>query len=407
MCVFGASIFLAANRPLSWLLLSGMSSVLFFVYGIARPKTLSLSWPLLSAFVLYSLSLAWCVYLSTQNIDDTFSTWLYLPRSIAYAFLAILGYCFAQYSQKTLQWFSIWSGILALYGLTAYATGVNPVLGEQEFYASALEATFVSRNAYALYAGWGCIVSLCCIKVFLRNSGYSYRGSTVSRLVSMTEDLLRYTPFYLISFALCFCALVLTQSRAGIVLGLIGLFVFSLLSRRTQSDKKNKGRLPKALGLACLLGFVALISISPRLAVDGLESGRYDVYVAIVHAISQNLWDGYGLGSFLDAFRPFVPTEMASVEWNTAHSVYLETVFDRGIIGSTVLFSSLLILLIKAIQNFSGKRAQKKIIHSCLLGCLLTGILHAGIDPALQMPAVTSVFALFLGMAVKKSDQSE
>ena len=54
---------------------------------------------------------------------------------------------------------ALWSTGLAVYGIYAYTTGVNPILGEL-LTRDVLQASFVNRNNYATYAVFGALANI-------------------------------------------------------------------------------------------------------------------------------------------------------------------------------------------------------------------------------------------------------
>ena len=68
---------------------------------------------------------------------------------------------------------------------------------------------------------------------------------------------------------------------------------------------------------------------------------RFVIYPIIIEHLGDRLWLGHGFGAFHDTFRPLVPLEAASAEWDFAHSTYLENLWEMGLPAALAFYGAL------------------------------------------------------------------
>ena len=116
-----------------------------------------------------------------------------------------------------------------------------------------------------------------------------------------------------LAFFSCFIALLMTESRAGVMVSLLAFVVaFTLFFRRD---------LPKRSGLAGLgVGAFAVVlllvqvfggAVNRRFDTQNLsDEGRLDTYRATLHMIADHPWFGTGLGTFVWSFPAYRSSEL-------------------------------------------------------------------------------------------------
>ena len=288
---------------------------------------------------------------------------------------------------------AVFGGALAIYGLLAWMTGTNPLTGDPA-YPGFVTASFVNRNAYALYASIGCMACLTAIAMRLPDSA----AEGLARSVAMREFLETLTrtawPFTL-GAILCGLAMLLTGSRAGALCGLLGIamVLMSMVGR-------HLGRRSAFFVLLLLLIVPgALVPVlTERLAgLDPLEDQRLHLYGLVMHGISDRPLLGHGLGAFQESFRAYIDTELGSQEWDMAHSSYLENAWELGIPAALALTLAP-VLIVGQIAMGLAKRKRMRPVLLLALGVGLAGGIHAAVDFSLQMPATAALFAIVLGL---------
>ena len=109
---------------------------------------------------------------------------------------------------------------------------------------------------------------------------------------------------------------------------------------------------------------------------------------------------GSGLGSYLEAFRPFQPAELAGVvEW--AHSDPLQILVTGGLLGlaiSVVAFGSLFLGLVRALQEQPHR--EERALALAGLGALLSLGLHGFVEFNFSLPAIPATLACVAGASL-------
>jgi O-antigen ligase len=179
-------------------------------------------------------------------------------------------------------------------------------------------------------------------------------------------------------------ALLLTSSRGAWLATLVGLL--ALAAARARSP----GRV--AIGLAALLGFCAVAA----LAAPSISIGDRPAYWrAAASDASAHPFVGSGAGSFGDYWLVHRPI---SAYVQDAHSLYLETAAELGVVGLALLGCALLVPLATAVAT----RRQPHV--PVATAAYVTFLVHAGLDWDWEMPATTFA-GLACGAALLASDR--
>ncbi len=329
---------------------------------------------------------------------DPAATWQGVIRLLTYAslfWIACRGGRDADRARRFVNVVALWSIGLAVFGLTALISGFNPIVGVPA-YPGVVTASFINRNAYALYAGIGVLACLSSVMMSMLRRG---RGSQ-TRLLAVRDFLEAQIGggwVYLVGMFVVAIALLSTESRAGTAAAFIGVFTYLAISG-----------VSKGIGLRSLMLVVigvSLIAISfgagglgeRFLFNDPLEDERLVVYRQTIAGIGAAPWLGHGLGAFQDAFRPFMVAEISDGEWDLAHSSYLENTFELGLPAALALFASLFLIAWQIMLGCLSRRRMRP-VAAFAFAVAVTGGLHSIVDFSLQMPATTALFATILGV---------
>lgn len=283
-------------------------------------------------------------------------------------------------------------GLVSAYGLFAYASGDNMVLGEQ---AGALSATFVNRNSFATYAAFGVIINVAFLLHIQKGGDPDDDGRQSLRrfLEAFTSSGWLFT----IAFLVCATALIASQSRGGAIAVAFGGAILLALD---YVRNRRGGRATLVLvGLGGL--FVTLISAAgllQRLVAAPAEEARFKIFGAIVEGIEVRPLLGHGLGAFKDAFRAYVPLPNAGAEWGAAHNTYLELAFELGVPAAILLVLALLLIGLR-VAHGALTRQRHSVVPLAGVGCASAAALHSLFDFSLQIPAIAAAFAVILGLS--------
>ncbi|WP_299938838.1 O-antigen ligase family protein [uncultured Pelagimonas sp.] len=294
-----------------------------------------------------------------------------------------------------LKLFALFSTLLALFGMYAWMTGNNVILGDQ---ARELSASFVNRNSYATFAAFGLLANLAAYSMQQRRSG----GTAKAALRNFLEGFFSGGWIWAFGMLVCAGALMMTQSRAGGAAGLIGLLSFVAIYRIGDGARSWLGLAFLALVGVLAIGATAGGGFLDRVLTTSGEDARFAIYPMVVQGIMDRPLLGHGLGAFEDAFRSYVPLEAATGEWDMAHNSYLENIFELGMVAAGAFYIALGLVVYQIWLGLRG-RVRSRAVLAFSFACVVTAAMHAAFDFSLQMPGLAAFFAFFLGMGYAQS----
>jgi len=432
--VLPSSLILGANRPVLWIFLSVAVLVLFSMHtllALLRPHAPALSkalpllavyaavliWGLAQALLPVSGALAHPAWAPVAEIvgpggavarmsGDPVQGGHYVLRLAAYG--AIFWVMAASALRTKRAWLylkavALFSSALAAYGLVAVTLGIEGAIGYDRPVPGYVTATFTNRNSYAFYGAMGLIVNLAIFLHMLARYTPADSGREAAR--TFLEVFFSGAWIYGVGIVLCGVAVMLTQSRAGAAAAAIGVLVF-LVAR---GWRRPRSLIPLLLIPLPLLAYVALSFGGATLARFGEMDlgGRIAVYSAIVENLGERLWLGHGLGAFHDTFRPYLPLEVATAEWNVAHNSYLENLWELGLVAA-LAFYGVLLAVVWRLGTGTVVRRQNASIPAMALGVIAAGAVHSTVEFPLQIPACAALFAALIGIGwVQSFGQSD
>jgi O-antigen ligase len=203
--------------------------------------------------------------------------------------------------------------------------------------------------------------------------------------------------------------MLMTRSRAGIVLSLLALAV-AFAAYLARGSRGRGG----ALLAAASSGAVALILLqtlgggaATRFDIEGLaDRGRLETYRSVWQMIGEHPWFGTGLGTFEWSYPAY---RGASVSlwgiWNRAHSTPLEMAAELGVpLAAFIAFSCIVVLAVL----FRGARIRRRdvIIPIAGFSVALLAFAHTLIDFSLQIPGYSIVVFALIGAGLSQSFRS-
>ena len=205
-------------------------------------------------------------------------------------------------------------------------------------------------------------------------------------------------------------ALLLSQSRGGILSTGLGLFAFAILSLKTRKQGSPEQR-EAVIILGAVLAAVALLAFGDlfagRITQQGLyDKGRIAIYTTTLRSILDSPLLGYGYGTFADVIPMFRDQSMGSFEiWSLAHNTYLEVFQGLGILFGSMLVASIGLLAQRCVKAAMTRRENE------MIPCVAAGIAflvgaHSLIDFSLQIEAIGVTFMAVLGAGVAQSQSS-
>lgn len=287
----------------------------------------------------------------------------------------------------------------SVYGLVIQFGGYDSILWYPRWsYHDSLSATFVNRNSFATYAG---LIMLVLLGLLSRQLELPGRRSHQTDRGQMFNELAGRLWLVVIGLILVFMALLLSQSRGGLLACLIALPVLPCYA-----GARRRSFIVAGGGLALILAVVLVLGGSgtlQRLEQDGSQStmSRASIYAAVIDGIETRPWLGHGYGSFETVFPAFRTPEMFKAQRviDKAHNSYLEFVFEAGLPASAAMAALLAAIVWTCMRTARGERSSATASRRAIAAAVLVGS-HALVDFSVQIPAVAIVFAALLGMGI-------
>ena len=421
----GGVLALGGNRPIGWILMSTLILVLFCLTLLLdmlqkRPIAVNRLW--LPALLYLGVLLWGGAQLMVHFVPDSWAhpLWSLVPgaaasisadphqgahvlmRLAAYGMVFWIAVRTAQAPQTAhacLRAFAVFSMALAAYGLYAINTGSNVFLGDLA--SQHLSASFVNRNSYATFAGFGLVV---CLGLLLRAAG-SWERKRRRALLGLLDGLLSGGWLWITGILLCGGALMLTQSRGGAGAALIGVLTV-LTTIRARGGKAAFGPVLVIGAITAVVLYSASAGTMERIvATDGNGEGRFLVYPQVWALVLDRPLLGHGLGAFEDVFRAAVPVGAATGAWDKAHNSYLENALELGLPAAAALYLALALIGLQLLRGLLSRRRDRAPV-AVAFSCFLLAGFHAFFDFSLQMPALAACFAWLIGIGYVQSFSS-
>lgn len=220
--------------------------------------------------------------------------------------------------------------------------------------------------------------------------------------------------------------LIVTGSRSGVALAIVGMAAAWLLFERRLPERRGprrrgRGRLIAWIAVAAAVAAViaATIFLSRAEAFDRLfdqtltDDLRFRLFDLLVGLASSNFPFGTGFGTFDLMFKVIEPHDMLQYAYvNHAHNDLLQLAIEGGLPGLLLLGAFLLWWGRRSLAAWRPAREASRRIRFARLGSVVTLILMLAsiVDYPLRTPFVMVVFALacaWLGMPDKEAYKAE
>jgi len=333
--------------------------------------------------------------------QNPFATRTYLMKGVAFTlflFLFLNAFREARQIRRVLYLFVCVGTFQAFYGVLEYLSGHQHIFAYQKrYYVDAATGTFINRNHYAAFLEMTLLVALGLLFSRLREpqSGETWRG----RVLALTDRRASLNLTLLLCIGITGVGLVLSYSRAGIILGLCTAVAFCLWQfRQGWSLKKT-----------LLVGLLAAVVFVPMYGVGywtltgryslltnevTMPGGRMAVWRKTADIIKDYPILGTGVGTFqfvLPRYREATTTAF----YDYTHNDYLQVLAETGIFGGVLLAAGIL-LVMKTWREPGAVRSGAVLRAACGFALLSVG-LHEAMDFSLQIPANLLALTLLIG----------
>ena len=301
-----------------------------------------------------------------------------------------------------------WSGAAyAAFGISVFLIDPTHILWREKIaYRNVLTSTFINRNTAAVYFGSCAVLWLLFLSQDLRRrlpAGPIFWSSVPRFLLAKTPRSIAISFSILL---LCLAAMLMTNSRAGIVLSLVMLIVaFASFFYR---DLPRRGGIAATVVIGGLTALVFLQilggNVSGRFDVQGLsDEGRVDVYHSALRMIADHPWFGTGLGTFVWDFPAYRSANISIWGiWDRAHSTPLELATDLGLPLTGLIVVAWLVVIAVLIRGVRIRR-RDLIVPVCAVSVAILGLAHSTIDFSLQIPGYSIVVFALVGAGLAQS----
>ncbi|MCI0659346.1 MAG: O-antigen ligase family protein, partial [Acidobacteria bacterium] len=273
----------------------------------------------------------------------TFATRTYLMKGVAFTlflFLFLNAFRETRQIRRVLYVFLFVGTFQAFYGVLEYLSGHQHIFAYQKrFYVNAATGTFINRNHYAAFLEMTLLVALGLLFSRLREpqAGETWR----EKLLALTDRRASLNLTLLLCIGIVGVGLVLSYSRAGIILGLTAAAAFCLLQLR-QSWSLQKTLMVALLAVVVFVPMygVGYWTLTGRYALLTNEvtmpGGRVAVWRKTAEIVRDFPILGTGVGTFQFVF-PRYREATTTAFYDYAHSDYLQVLAETGLIGGALL----------------------------------------------------------------------
>jgi len=321
-----------------------------------------------------------------------FATRTYLLKGVAFTlflFLFLNSFREAKQVRRLLYVFVGAGTFQAFYGLLEYLSGHQHIFAYQKkYYLEAATGTFINRNHFAAFLEMSLLVALGLLFSRLRTS--LIVETWRERLIALTDRRASLNLTLLLCIGILAIGLVLSYSRAGIILGLAAAGCFCLMQFwRGWSLKKTLLVSLLAVSVFIPAYGVGYWTLTGRYAVlteeFSVPGGRWAVWRETAEIARDYPLLGTGVGTFQYVF-PRYREATTTAYYDYTHNDYLQVVSESGVAGGILLLLGVASLarLWRRSVGFPGEGA---VILSACGFALLAVALHEVVDFGLQIPA--------------------
>ena len=274
------------------------------------------------------------------------------------------------------------------------------LIGDKIYYKGAVTGTFVNRNAYSVFLGFGFLLGL----GLLLHSVLRRGGNRPRMIQLLSAHSMRQATLWLCVLIVAM-ALIGTASRFGIVVVLGG--ATAIVGLLAAKHGGGSGRFVATIVGVWTFAILVLLMVFGGPVLERAILGQVDsqdrinLYVQVVHLIMQNPLVGVGLDNFEVAFQKIHRTPLApDLFWDRAHSTYLTLWAEMGLIAGSIPPLICLALAVRILRGFWRTRSDFAL--SCIaMGAILIAGSHSLIDFSLEIEANVLIFLTIVALGVR------
>jgi O-antigen ligase len=355
------------------------------------------------------------LHIPTQEVIsiNPWRTHAELLKLMSYVMACWLAFDMARHSENAGLILNAVICICAIYALYAFILAIFDWSQKDVFYASPhvkgdISGPFVQRNSFATYCGMGTVAA---IAKLVADSSHAIVTGRGARQLALT--LMQYVfgrgAYLLVAMVFCFAGVIASGSRAGATASLGGLIAMALVVLPVARHRASKAW---AIGgaLACILPMLLLVlfsgdTLANRLAAlfdaGAADGTRILLWDAAWRMIKNAPLLGLGLGSFQDAY-PLYAQQLLPYVMDKAHCDYLEFAAGIGVVAAAMWWGAMALVAWHCLRGVWTRRRDRVFPLVGFSACVIVAI-HSSVDFSLQLPAVSLLFAVLLGVGCMQS----
>lgn len=284
----------------------------------------------------------------------------------------------------------------ALLGLTSLFLWGDTFIGlPKEHYLGSATATFINRNSFATFLGFGLIA---CVAIatdkLTRPSGMRGQNNNIDGIA------------FAFGAAVIFAGILATRSRMGVVADGAGALITFLLANHGFTGSKRSKWIVVSSVVAILVAVLILYGQGALERLGSIENDRdvrLNLYAQTLDLIALRPLTGHGAGTFELAF-PLVHAAPVSFDmfWDKAHNTYLTLWAECGVIFGTLPLIAIGLFGIKTLQA-RLRSSNRRVPASIALGAISIAAIHSLADFSLEIHAVALMFTFILAVGAAGS----
>ncbi|WP_082070023.1 O-antigen ligase family protein [Bradyrhizobium sp. LTSP885] len=333
-----------------------------------------------------------------------------LGAPLANILAIILGIVLGAERQRARQilWVIAISGtIYALYGVLSFVIEPTMILWrDKTAYIGSVTGTFINRNTAAVYFGSCGVVWILLIVEAIRRH-IPERQLSWKRLWRDVSQIPSHEILpQLLALLICFMAMFMTTSRAGVSLSLLAMIVSITVFLRKDLPRRFGVWISMGGGVVGAIGLLQLLGsrVSSRFDSQGLvDEGRLEAWQSTLRIIADRPWFGTGMGTFQWAFPPYrSPNISIRGVWDRAHSTPLELASEVGLPLALLIALAWVIMLALLAKGISRRR-RSVIVPLAAAATATLALIHSCLDFTLQIPGYSIPFFVLFGAGLARS----
>jgi O-antigen ligase len=338
------------------------------------------------------------------------ATLSYLPRvalgwwtfllSLGLFYFVVRNLCADRTMRQRFVFVMIGVGLLeAVYGLVQALVPSMGVLwiDHVQAYMGTARGTFINRNNFSGFIEMIWPLAL--------GATLAMTGRVRSLKSALNSDSLNRQALMAMGIIVLLLALIFTRSRAGIVSGLVGFLVFTVMARTGMkaAAKQTRALLGGIIVLLCI--YTMTIGIGPVihrfLSIGSDGNSRIEIWRDSLPIISDHPL-GIGLKNYENVFQVYNRSSTSDKTVMHAHNDHLQMLIEAGWIGFLALIGSFLIFIWKSarrIRQIDSRREPRQFFLAIgAFSGLVSMSVHSLFDFNLQIPANCLYFVVLMAL---------